>query len=132
MISEERIKELVSLGKLNPDQGLQALSLIRPSEIMVHQPQRINPLGIAVQAIGRGVSETFNHNNALEHYEKRMDLEEGFRHILGLPVYGLIAGIDAILDAVGFGISEIAEDITFTTGRIIYKSKDGWERSKIR
>ena len=135
MISEERIRELVAQGKITPDRGMQALDLVQPQgrEMVVSDPEviRVNAFRIMGQAVRDWKEDTFNHNNALAHYEKRMDLEEGVRHIIGLPVYGAIAGIDAVLDALGFGISEVVEDVTCTTGRVMYRARDGWRRSKI-
>jgi hypothetical protein len=113
---------------------MRALAVATPQqEIMTRDPDvvRLNAFRIMGQAVRDWKEDTFNHNNALAHYEKRMDLEEGVRHIIGLPVYGAIAGIDAVLDALGFGISEVVEDVTFTTGRVIYRARDGWRRSKI-
>jgi hypothetical protein len=42
VISEERIKQLVSEGKITKDQGLQALDLVRPTPA----PKVIQPLKV--------------------------------------------------------------------------------------
>jgi hypothetical protein len=143
-IPSELIDKLEKLGKLTPQEAAKARAKINGApeptgkdiqhistdfdtiEVGRRQPNR------ALAHFSQGMRELFNHNNADLHYEQRMDLEEGIRHSLGLPVYGLIAGIDSIIDALGFGISEVVEDVTFTTGRVIYRAKDGWDRAKIK
>ena len=120
-MKKDKIDRLLAEGKITSEQATALEKKVETSAITVVEPIRI-----------RTNPPLFDHTRADEHYEQRMDLEEGVRHALGLPVYGLIAGIDSIIDAIGFGITELCEDVTFTASRIIYRSKDGWERGKIK
>lgn len=72
----------------------------------------------------------FDHKNENLHYDIRRDVEEGVRHLVGLPIYAVIAAIDAGIDALGYGISEITEDATFIASRTLRRAKAGWERGK--
>jgi hypothetical protein len=116
-MKEEKVQKLLAQGKITQEQANVLMVKVPQATILEATPYKV-PL--------------FNHNYADQHYEQRMDLEEGVRHALGLPVYGLIAGIDSIIDAIGFGITELVEDFTFTTSRVIYRARDGWTRGKIK
>jgi hypothetical protein len=64
------------------------------------------------------------------HFYKREILEENVRHGVGLICYGLIGAIDGLLDSTMYGLSEIAEDLSFGGTRILYRFQDGIQRGK--
>jgi hypothetical protein len=63
-----------------------------------------------------------------EHFYQRSYVEESARHAVGLFAYGLIGFVDGIADSVGYGISELVEDVTFTAARTARKAIDGIQR----
>lgn len=118
------IKRDLEEGKISHEQAVELFQQNR--KVVPYRPKN------SIENLKRIGGEIFNHNNAQEHYEQRMDIEEGFRHIVGTPIYGAIAAVDAVIDAASFGVTEIVEDATFLVSRTIYRARDGWERGKIK
>lgn len=129
------IKDALVKGEINHEQAITLfkkntqVATKEPAQVAEYLPPRPSQGVLVLQRIG---GELFNHNNADQHYEQRMDLEEGIRHAVGMPIYGAIAAVDAVVDAASFGITEIVEDATFLASRTIYRAKDGWQRGKIK
>jgi hypothetical protein len=127
-LSPREIRDRINNGKLEPEQAIKLFKGLHQQEVapVVYQgmerESRLKRIGM----------DLFNHNNAQAHYEQRMDLEEGVRHAVGLPIYGAVAGVDAVVDALSFGVTEIVEDTTFLISRTIFRARDGWERGKVK
>lgn len=62
------------------------------------------------------------------HEYQRQFVEESARHAIALPAVGLLGIADGALEAVGFGLSEIAETLSYTVVRTVRRFKEGVER----
>ena len=119
------IRNKLQIGEIQPEQAVELFKGLHQEISPFQEPQQVIQLR-------RTRVELFNHNNSDLHYEQRMDLEEGIRHAVGMPIYGAFAAVDAVIDAAGFIVGELVEDVTFTTTRIVYRARDGIERGKIK
>lgn len=67
---------------------------------------------------------------SMQHEYERQRIEEGARHVIALPAVALLGVADGALEAVGYGISELAETITYTITRTARRVKEGFERGR--
>lgn len=135
------IRDKLMAGELTPDQARAMFEEARASKAIEHKP--IHPMPLKPQPEMRQMTDRaqlaiirpdLGRHLAQEdavHYYKREMVAERTRHAVGLLAYGLIGVVDGLLDSLGYGVSEIAEDITYGVTRTIYRAGDGIRRGKL-
>lgn len=135
------IRDMLMAGELSPDQAramFEQARLSKPPSAIEHKTHHPMPMKPPAQMVDRGQLEMVRPDLArglvqldAQHFYKRMLIEENARNFVAVPAYAIIGVIDGLLDSIGYGISEIAEDITFGVTRTIYRAGDGIKRGKL-
>ena len=135
------IRDKLMAGEINPDQARKMFESVRQEKgVVVQKPQ--HPMPMKRQSFGQmadrqqlemirpDLGRNLVQLDAV-HFYQRMKIEENVRHMVGVPSYAVIGFIDGLLDSIGYGLSEIAEDITFGVTRVIYRAGDGIKRGRL-
>ena len=133
--SPRYIKDLVDQGKISPGDGAAMFGQRHevaevPTEIITPKRQGPTKLQLVGWAVADKTKSTFNSRNSELHYQARRDIEEGFKHIVGIPIYAATGIIDGALEGGVYLVSEVAEDLTYLVARTGTRMRQGWERGK--
>ena len=123
------VKAKLERGEITPQQAIELFKGTHQVTPVVYQGMEKPRAIVNLSRVGR---ELFNHDNADRHYEQRMDLGEGIRHVVSLPIYVAVEAVDGVVEALSYGVTEIVEDATFLASRTIYRARDGFNRGKIK
>lgn len=98
-----------------------------------HAPIRIPQIEVKdrkdLDRVRRDLALVVESTSTQHEYERQM-VEERARHVIAMPAVAILGVADGALEAVGYGISELAETFTYAATRTIRRVKEGFERGR--